>query len=98
MTWIETRVPGPDAPDLVAALSEALAGYPPEYGPARQANTRLPEAVRADSIVLSHSLAPALLRHVFAGYAAMLDPALPLTRRQHEMIATVVSAQNRCFY
>jgi len=27
-----------------------------------------------------------------------LSPELPLQRRQHEMIATVVSAANRCFY
>jgi AhpD family alkylhydroperoxidase len=28
----------------------------------------------------------------------MYDPALPLSRRQHETIATVVSALNDCFY
>jgi hypothetical protein len=33
-----------------------------------------------------------------SGLAAMMRPHLPLTRRQHEMIATVVSAQNACFY
>jgi hypothetical protein len=36
--------------------------------------------------------------HAMSAYAVMLDPQLPLTRRQHEMIATVVSALNRCFY
>ena len=30
--------------------------------------------------------------------AVLLSPELPLTRRQHEMIATVVSALNGCFY
>ena len=51
-----------------------------------------------DSIVGAHSLMPKALEHVFAGYGAMLDPDLPLTRRDHEMIAVVVSALNDCFY
>jgi hypothetical protein len=38
------------------------------------------------------------MRHLFAGLAALLRPGLGLTRRQQEMIASVVSAQNRCFY
>jgi len=29
---------------------------------------------------------------------ALMSPDLPLTRRQHEMITTVVSATNRCRY
>ena len=33
-----------------------------------------------------------------ATLAVLLSPQLPLSRRQHEMIATVVSAQNSCFY
>jgi AhpD family alkylhydroperoxidase len=28
----------------------------------------------------------------------LMLPDLPLTRAQHEMIATVVSVRNRCFY
>jgi hypothetical protein len=36
--------------------------------------------------------------HALSTYGVLLDPQLPLTRRQHEMIATVVSALNRCFY
>ena len=56
------------------------------------------QAVRRDSIVLSHSLIPGAMKHAFATYGALLDPKLPLTRRQHEMIAATVSAVNRCFY
>jgi hypothetical protein len=33
-----------------------------------------------------------------SAYGVLLSPELPLARRQHEMIATVVSALNRCFY
>jgi hypothetical protein len=35
---------------------------------------------------------------MFSGLAVLLQPDLPLTRRQHEMIAAVVSATNACFY
>ena len=51
-----------------------------------------------DSIVAAHSLIPEAMRHLMSGLGVLLQPDLPLTRRQHEMIATVVSAQNRCFY
>lgn len=98
MTWIETHRPTPARPDLVAALQEALANYPIEYGPARQAQMRVSEAVRSDSIVASHSLLPEVLRHVFAGYREALSPDLPLERRQQEMIAVLVSALNHCHY
>jgi hypothetical protein len=33
-----------------------------------------------------------------SAFGAMIASDLPLTRRQHEMIATVVSAINGCFY
>jgi hypothetical protein len=54
--------------------------------------------VKNDSIVLSHSLIPQALHHAFATFGVLTDPALPLSRRQQEMIATTVSALNRCFY
>jgi hypothetical protein len=49
-------------------------------------------------IVLSHSLIPDAMLHSFSAFGAMMAPDLPLQRRQHEMIATVVSVTNRCFY
>ena len=36
--------------------------------------------------------------HAFAAFGALMAPDLPLTRRRHEMITTVVSATNRCQY
>jgi hypothetical protein len=98
MTWIKVPKAGPDNPALAAALDDARSGYPPEYGPSPADETRLPAPVLRDSIVQSHSLLPEVLRHIFMAHAAMMDPALPLTRRQHEMIAATVSALNRCFY
>ncbi len=98
MTWIRTVTPSAENEVLARAVERALADYPVEYHPERQREMRVSQAVRADSVVLSHSLIPRALEHFFAGYAALLDPALPLGRRQHEMIAATVSALNRCFY
>jgi hypothetical protein len=49
-------------------------------------------------IVASHSLFPDVMFHSFSAFGAMMSPELPLTRRQHEMITTVVSVTNRCHY
>jgi len=35
---------------------------------------------------------------MMSGLGALLQPNLPLTRGQQEMIASVVSIQNQCFY
>src|SRR5262245_35912189 len=98
MTWIETHPPSPERPDLAAAMQDALAGYPAESTPARQAEMRVAAAVRRDSIVGVHSLIPQVLRHIFAAYREMISPDLPLARRQQEMIAATVSILNDCYY
>ena len=98
MTWIRTVAPTPDQPELQAAMAGARRGYPVEYGPARASELRLPPMGANESIVASHSLIPAALEHIFAGYAAMLDPKLPLSRRDHELIAATVSGLNSCYY
>lgn len=98
MTWIKVIRPGSGDPRLDAAYAEAYVGYPVEYIAAAQRDVNLPPAVVAESIVASHSLIPDALRHMFAGYAALLQPDLPLSRRQHELIAVTVSALNDCFY
>ena len=97
MTWIKTCAPTPENPEVAAALRRATANYPEEYRGNRD-DQRVPDLVKADSIVLSHSLIPKAMEHVFAAFAAMMDPALPLSRAQHEMIAATVSSLNRCFY
>ena len=38
------------------------------------------------------------LHHAFATFGELMSPALPLSRRQHEMIATMVSLTNQCHY
>lgn len=98
MTWIKVLRPGSGDPALDAAYLEAAAGLPVEYTPAAKRTMNMPAAVAGDSIVASHSLIPDALRHMFAGYGALLQPHLPLSRRQHELIAATVSALNDCFY
>ena len=94
MTWIKT-VPMAEADEkLLLALEAQRAMYPIEYAdPVQPAGDgELP------GIVASHSLIPDALFHAFATFGALMSPDLPLTRRQHEMITTVVSVANRCHY
>ena len=96
MTWIKT-VPMADLTAADQRLRDAYAAvmpmYPAEYGQPSE----VPE-LAGESIVASHSLIPAALEHAFATFGALMSPDLPLTRPQHEMIATLVSVENRCFY
>ena len=93
MTWIKT-VGVEDGGD---ALKRAVEGqrklYPVEY-----ATPVHPTGDGTSDIVASHSLIPEALEHAFATFGALMSPDLPLTRRQHEMITTVVSVTNRCHY
>jgi uncharacterized peroxidase-related enzyme len=94
MTWIKT-VPLSEADEtLRQALHEQRTLYPPEYA---QQVPGLPDK-DDDGIVAAHSLIPEALKHAFATFAACMAPDLPLKRRHHEMIATVVSATNRTAY
>ena len=96
MTWIQTT-PAAEATSDLKECYEAVYGlYPAEYM-AEVAAVQRPDG-SADSITAAHSLIPQAMRHAMSAYGVLLDPQLPLTRRQHEMIATVVSAVNRCFY
>ncbi len=93
MTRIRTIPPAEADEALRRARDAQHALYPPEYG--------VPVLdVDADvaGIVAAHSLIPDALYHAFATFGSLLAPDLPLTRRQHEMIATVVSAANCTVY
>ena len=93
MTRIKT-VPWSQADDRLRQARQAQhALYPPEY-----AEPVLPIDDDIAGIVASHSLIPDALHHAFATFGALMSPDLPLTRRQHEMIATVVSVTNGCYY
>ena len=96
MTWIQTIPPAEADAPLRQVYDRLYALYPPEYMREVPAVTR-PDG-SADSITASHSLLPAVMEHVFSAFALLLTPDLPLSRRQHELIATLVSSLNRCFY
>ena len=90
MTWIRT-IPIEDADDRLRQAMEAQRVlYPIEYA--------TPAAPGGDSVVASHTLLPDVLFHIFSAFGALMSPELPLSRAQHEMIATMVSATNHCFY
>jgi hypothetical protein len=94
MTWIKT-VPFEEFDErLIRAMESQHGLYPVEYA------TPVPvvDGDERAAIVASHSLIPDALYHAFATFGSLLSPELPLTRRQHEMITTVVSVTNRCHY
>jgi hypothetical protein len=93
MAWIQT-VSLENADDSVKkAMADQRALYPPEYAqPVRELDQSMP------GITASHSLIPQALYHAFATFGVLMAPELPLSRRQHEMIATMVSLTNKCHY
>jgi hypothetical protein len=93
VTWIKTIPESQADGKLRDALERQRALYPPEYGPPRNVS-----GDESGGIVASHSLIPDALFHAFATFGALMSPELPLSRRQHEMITTVVSVTNRCHY
>jgi hypothetical protein len=93
MAWIKTIKFEEADEKLQKILMETRLNYPPEYA------TPAPNASSSnESIVDSHTLIPDALFHAFSTFSALLSPDLPLERRQHEMIAALVSLENDCFY
>ena len=93
MTWIQTVPLAQVDERLQKALAAQRALYPPEY--AQPVHSSEGEMA---GIVASHSLIPDALYHAFGTFGALMSPDLPLSRRQQEMITTVVSVTNRCRY
>jgi hypothetical protein len=93
MAWIKTI--GFENADqrLREVLMKTRMSYPEEYA------SPAPKASLIDeSIIDSHTLIPDALYHAFMTFSALMSPDLPLERRQHEMIATMVSITNDCHY
>lgn len=93
MTWIKTIPLGEANEQLRNAIDAQQAMYPVEY-----ATPVHPTGDGTSGIVASHSLIPRALHHAFSTFGALMSPELPLTRRQHEIITTMVSVTNRCRY
>ena len=92
MTWIRT-VAMTESEEVQKAMEAQRALYPQEY-----ATPVHPTEGGGSEIVASHSLIPEALHHAFSTFGVLMSPDLPLSRRQHEMITTMVSVTNRCVY
>jgi uncharacterized peroxidase-related enzyme len=93
MMRIKTIRPADADEHLRIAREAQHALYPPEYAaPVTDQDDEIA------GIVAAHSLIPDALYHAFATFGSLMSPDLPLDRRQHEMIATVVSVTNRTKY
>jgi hypothetical protein len=93
MAWIRTIGMEDADESVLKAMADQRALYPVEYAqPVQELDQGLP------GIVASHTLIPQALYHAFATFGALMSPELPLQRRQHEMIATMVSVTNKCHY
>lgn len=93
MAWIKTVSLSEGGEALRQAVEGQMGLYPVEY-----ASPVHPTSDGPSGIVASHSLIPQALHHAFSTFGALMSPSLPLERRHHEMIATVVSVTNRCRY
>jgi hypothetical protein len=93
MAWIKTIPLAEVDGKLLELIMKQRTMYPAEYGDSTADVTGTDE-----SIVESHTLIPDALYHAFSTFGALMSPELPLSRRQHEMIATMVSVTNDCFY
>jgi hypothetical protein len=98
MTWIKTFKPSDAPEELRAAKRRYQSLYPIEYRSDVEALRTVAANAEGGGISDSHGLMPDTLYHAFATLGTLLSPDLPLTRRQHEMIATTVSVINDCFY
>ena len=92
MAWIKTEPPDDAAEDVQNAFQALKAMYPDCYVSGDSPNRD------TDSVMESHALIPPAFYHAFATFAVLLSEDLPLSRRDHELIATAVSAANRCNY
>jgi hypothetical protein len=93
MAWIRTISMEEADESVLKAMADQRGLYPVEYSqPVQELDQGLP------GIVASHTLIPQALYHAFATFGALMSPDLPLERRQHEMIATMVSLTNKCHY
>jgi hypothetical protein len=93
MAWIKTFSLDEADEVLRRAMESQRALYPVEY-----ATPVHPAEGGGAQIVESHSLIPEALYHAFATFGVLMSPRLPLSRREHEIITTVVSVTNRCVY
>jgi alkylhydroperoxidase family enzyme len=88
VAWLRT-IPSTEADGPLAAAYEAMANrpMPPVYKP---------EHGGAPGIIRAHSLDPALLAVTFSVSGALAQETLPW--RERELLSSVTSRTNQCFY
>jgi hypothetical protein len=96
MARIRTIPPSQAEGDLLAAYRRLEPRFPPEY--ARPAVASADSTLNEDGVVALHSLLPKVMEPMMEAMVELMSPDLALTRRQHEMINTVVSRANLCQY
>ncbi|MCR9296508.1 MAG: peroxidase-related enzyme [bacterium] len=89
MTWIKIADLSAANQAWTEAFDRQNRLYPEEYD--RQIPGLPPFE---EGIVAAHSLIPKAMEHAFSTLGSLLSPDLPLTRKQHELIATAVSEAN----
>ena len=92
MTWIRTTPLEVNEEAIARSRAMQRALYPMMYGEPG------PAELEGESIVASHGLIPDAQYHAFSTFGVLMSPDLPLERRHHEMIATMVSVTNSCRY
>ncbi len=96
MARIRTIPPSQASGELLATYERLSSLLPPEYSSAPVA---LDEArLNEEGVTALHSLLPKVMEPMMVALVELMSPDLSLTRRQHEMINTVVSRANRCQY
>ena len=95
MARIRTIPPSVAEGELRAAYERLAPQFPPEY---TQSPGSSEASMSEDGVTALHSLLPKVMEPIMVAFAAMMSPELALTRRQHEMINTVVSRANACQY
>ena len=85
-------------PELHLGIEEQAKLYPVEYKTHVESLVEYENPANGPGIVMAHSLLPDTLKHTFSTLGTLLSPDLPLSRREHEMIAATVSSINSCFY
>jgi alkylhydroperoxidase family enzyme len=92
MAWIKTV--GFRDPELTPELARVYQ----QVNPLMPAEYAMNGTDDAPGIIKAHSLDPAGLEKIFRAGLHLVNGPSPLSRREREMINTVVSAANRCFY